>query len=352
MKIVYDQAGLEYYMRSAVQVSPGKPVLIDRFLRHAVEIDVDAISDGEDTIIGGIMEHIEEAGIHSGDSACVLPPMSLRAEILEQITMYTKALAQELNVVGLMNIQFAVKNEEIYVLEVNPRASRTAPFVSKATGVPLPKLATKVIMGERLKDLGLTHEVIPPHISVKESVFPFARFPGVDTLLGPEMKSTGEVMGIDESFGLAFAKAQLAAGQRLPLSGTVFISLKDEDKMNLLNTVFLLDDLGFRIVATRGTSAFITQHGIPNQRVNKVRESRPHIVDMIKNGEIDLIINTTSDKKAITESFSIRRAAITFDIPYTTTVAGAKATALGIKSMAQGELNVKTLQEYHGGIGH
>jgi carbamoyl-phosphate synthase large subunit len=350
MKIVYDQAGLEYYMGSAVQVSPGKPVLIDRFLRHAVEIDVDAISDGEDTIIGGIMEHIEEAGIHSGDSACVLPPMSLAPEILEQITMYTKALAQELNVVGLMNIQFAVKNEEIYVLEVNPRASRTAPFVSKATGVPLPRLATKVIMGERLKDLGLTQEVIPPHISVKESVFPFARFPGVDTLLGPEMKSTGEVMGIDESFGLAFAKAQLAAGQRLPLSGTVFISLKDEDKMNLLNTVFLLDDLGFKIVATKGTSAFITQHGIPNQRVNKVRESRPHIVDMIKNGEIDLIINTTSDKKAITESFSIRRAAITFDIPYTTTVAGAKATALGIKSMAQGELNVKTLQEYHRGI--
>jgi carbamoyl-phosphate synthase large subunit len=350
MKIVYDQAGLEYYMGSAVQVSPGKPVLIDRFLRHAVEIDVDAISDGEDTIIGGIMEHIEEAGIHSGDSACVLPPMSLAPEILEQITMYTKALARELNVVGLMNIQFAVKNEEIYVLEVNPRASRTAPFVSKATGVPLPRLATKVIMGERLKDLGLTQEVIPPHISVKESVFPFARFPGVDTLLGPEMKSTGEVMGIDESFGLAFAKAQLAAGQRLPLSGTVFISLKDEDKMNLLNTVFLLDDLGFKIVATKGTSAFITQHGIPNQRVNKVRESRPHIVDMIKNGEIDLIINTTSDKKAITESFSIRRAAITFDIPYTTTVAGAKATALGIKSMAQGELNVKTLQEYHRGI--
>ena len=350
MKIVYDQAGLEYYMRSAVQVSPGKPVLIDRFLRHAVEIDVDALSDGEDTIIGGIMEHIEEAGIHSGDSACVLPPISLGPEILEQITMYTKALARELNVVGLMNIQFAVKNEEIYVLEVNPRASRTAPFVSKATGVPLPKLATKVIMGERLKDLGLTHEVIPPHISVKESVFPFARFPGVDALLGPEMKSTGEVMGIDESFGLAFAKAQLAAGQRLPLSGTVFISLKDEDKMNLLNTVFLLDDLGFKIVATRGTSAFITQHGIPNKRVNKVRESRPHIVDMIKNGEIDLIINTTSDKKAITESSSIRRAAITFDIPYTTTVAGAKATALGIKSMAQGELKVKTLQEYHEGI--
>jgi carbamoyl-phosphate synthase large subunit len=350
MKIVYDQAGLEYYMRSAVQVSPGKPVLIDRFLRHAVEIDVDAISDGEDTVIGGIMEHIEEAGIHSGDSACVLPPTSLGPEILEQITTYTKALARELNVVGLMNIQFAVKNEEIYVLEVNPRASRTAPFVSKATGVPLPKLATKVIMGERLKDLGLTHEVIPPHISVKESVFPFARFPGVDALLGPEMKSTGEVMGIDESFGLAFAKAQLAAGQRLPLSGTVFISLKDEDKMNLLNTVFLLHDLGFRIVATKGTSAFITQHGIPNQRVNKVRESRPHIVDMIKNGEIDLIINTTSDKKTITESFSIRRAAITFDIPYTTTVAGAKATALGIESMAQGELNVKTLQEYHEGI--
>ena len=350
MEIVYDQADLEFYIRSAVQVSPGKPVLIDRFLEHAVEIDVDAISDGQDTIVGGIMEHIEEAGIHSGDSACVLPPISLDSEILEQIKAHTMALAQELKVVGLMNIQYAVKNGVIYVLEVNPRASRTIPFVSKATGVPLAKLATKVIMGERLKDLGLTTEVIPSHISVKESVFPFARFPGVDTLLGPEMKSTGEVMGIDQSFGLAFAKSQLAAGQKLPLSGTVFISVKGEDKMALLNTAFLIYDLGFKIVATRGTSAFLSHHGISNQQVNKVREGRPHIVDMIKNGDIDLVINTTSNKNAIAESYSIRRTAVTFNVPYTTTLSGAKATALAIKSLIHGQLNVKALQEYHKGF--
>ncbi|MBW1861500.1 MAG: carbamoyl-phosphate synthase large subunit, partial [Deltaproteobacteria bacterium] len=347
MKIVYDREDLEFYMRNAVQASPGKPVLIDRFLEYAIEIDVDAISDGQDTIIGGIMEHIEEAGIHSGDSACVLPTISLKPDILEQIKEHTRALAQELRVVGLMNIQYAVKNGVVYVLEVNPRASRTIPFVSKATGISLANLATRVIMGNRLKDLGLTKEVIPSHISVKESVFPFARFPGVDTLLGPEMKSTGEVMGIDQSFGLAFAKSQLAAGQKLPLSGTLFISVKDEDKMATLKTAFMLYDMGFRIIATNGTSAFLAHHGIHNQRVNKVREGRPHIVDMIKNGEIDLVINTTSDKKAIAESYSIRRAAITFNIPYTTTLSGANATALAIKSMIQGELKVKTLQEYH-----
>ena len=349
MEIVYDQADLEFYMRSAVQVSPGKPVLIDRFIEHAIEIDVDAISDGQDTIIGGIMEHIEEAGIHSGDSACVLPPISLGPDILEKVKEHTRALARELKVVGLMNIQYAIRKGVIYVLEVNPRASRTIPFVSKATGVSLAKLATKVIMGKRLGELGLTKEVTPTHISVKESVFPFARFPGVDILLGPEMKSTGEVMGIDQTFGLAFAKSQLAAGQRLPLSGTVFISVKDEDKMALLNTAFVLHDLGFQIAATGGTSAFLSQHGIANQRVNKVREGRPHVVDMIKNEEIDLVINTTSDKKAIAESYSIRRSALTFDIPYTTTLSGAKATALAIKSMIHGELNVKTLQEYHSG---
>ena len=347
MEIVYDQADLDFYMRSAIKVSPGKPVLIDRFLEHAIEVDVDAISDGQDTIIGGIMEHIEEAGVHSGDSACVLPPVSLEPDILEQIKEHTGALAQELKVVGLMNIQYAVKNGIIYVLEVNPRASRTIPFVSKATGISLANLATKVIMGNRLKDLGFTREVIPSHISVKESVFPFARFSGVDTLLGPEMKSTGEVMGIDQSFGLAFAKSQLAAGQKLPLSGKLFISVKDEDKMAMLKTAFMLYDAGFKIAATGGTSAFLTHHGISNQRVNKVREGRPHIVDMIKNGEIDLVINTTSDKKAIAESYSIRRTALTLNIPYTTTLSGAKATALAIKSLIQGELKVKTLQEYH-----
>ena len=348
MEIVYDQKDLERYIQTAVQVSPGKPVLIDRFLENAIEVDVDALSDGKDTIIGGIMEHIEEAGIHSGDSACVLPPMSLGKDILEQLKVYTEALARELGVIGLMNIQYAVKNDVIYVLEVNPRASRTIPFVSKASGVPLAKLATKVIMGGRLKDLGLDQGETPTHISVKESVFPFARFPGVDIILGPEMKSTGEVMGIDQSFGLAFAKSQLAAGQELPQSGTVFMSVKDEDKMALLNTAFVFYDLGFNIVATSGTSRFLSEHGIVNQRVKKVREGRPHIVDMIKNNEIHLVINTTSDKKAISESYSIRRTALTFNIPYTTTLAGAKATALAIQAMKEGTLGVKTLQEYHG----
>jgi carbamoyl-phosphate synthase large subunit len=347
MEIVYDQKDLEFYINNAVQVSPGKPVLIDRFLDHAIEIDVDAISDGRSTIIGGIMEHIEEAGIHSGDSACVLPPISLKPGILKQLKEHTRALAMELNVVGLMNIQYAVKNDVIYVLEVNPRASRTVPFVSKASGVPLAKLATKVIMGNRLEDLGLTEEVIPKHISVKESVFPFARFPGVDTILGPEMKSTGEVMGIDRSFELAFAKSQLAAGQKLPLSGTVFISVRDEDKMIMLRTALLFYDLGFKIVATKGTAAFLSNHGLIVKKVKKVSEGRPHIVDIIKNGEIDLVINTTSVKREIAESYSIRATALTFDIPYTTTIAGAWATVLAIRSMIEGKLDVKTLQEYH-----
>ncbi len=350
MEIVYDRKDLEYYMKYAVKVSPGKPILIDRFLDNAIEIDVDAISDGFDTVIGGIMEHIEEAGIHSGDSACVLPPISLRPEIQEQVKGYTKAIAKELNVVGLMNIQYAVRKGIIYVLEVNPRASRTIPFVSKATGIPLAKLATKVIMGKTLKELAFTREIVPSHVSCKESVFPFDRFSGVDTILGPEMKSTGEVMGIDSSFGLAFAKSQLAAGQKLPLSGTVFVSVKDEDKMALLEIVLNLYDLGFKIVATRGTAAFLSQHGISIQRVNKVREGRPHVVDMIKNGQVDLVINTTSSKKAVSESYSIRRAALTFNIPYTTTLAGARATALAIKAIIEGELEVKAIQEYHKGL--
>ena len=347
MEIVYDQEDLEFYMETAVKVSPGKPILIDRFLEDATEIDVDAISDGEDTIIGGIMEHIEEAGIHSGDSACVLPSISLSQETLEQIKDHTRAIARELSIKGLMNIQYAVKEGIVYVLEVNPRASRTVPFVSKATGVPLAKVATKVIMGKRLKDLGLIQDVRHSHICCKESAFPFARFPNVDTILGPEMRSTGEVMGIDSSFGLAFAKSQLAVGQKLPLSGTVFISVKDKDKKASQGIAAMLHDAGFKIVATGGTSAFLLNHGIPNQRVNKVRHGRPHIVDMIKNGKIDLIINTTSNKKAISESCSIRRAALAFDIPYSTTIAGAKATALAIKSMIEGEFDVKTIQEYH-----
>jgi len=352
MEIVYDREDLEFYMENAVKASPGKPVLIDKFLVDAVEIDVDAISDGETTVIGGIMEHIEEAGIHSGDSACVLPPRSLDPEILDQIRDQTKAMAKELKVVGLMNIQYAVRDGVVYVLEVNPRASRTVPFVSKATGVSLARLATRVIMGKSLKDLGLTREVIPTHISVKEAVFPFARFPGVDTVLGPEMKSTGEVMGLDATFGSAFAKSQLAAGQDLPLSGAVFVSVKDSDKEKraFLDTARLLYELGFKIVSTSGTSKFLSGHGISNQRINKVKEGRPHIVDMIKNRQIDLVINTTGAKSAVSESRPIRSAALAFDIPYTTTLAGAWATALAVQSMVQGKFEVKTLQEYHKGI--
>ncbi len=347
MEIVYDNADLQYYMETAVKVSPGKPVLIDKFLDHTTEVDVDAISDGTDTIVGGIMEHIEEAGVHSGDSACVLPPISLSAQIIEQLKSHTKAIAKELNVIGLMNIQYAVKDGIIYVLEVNPRASRTIPFVSKATGVSLAKLATKVIMGCTLKELGLAEEIIPVHVSCKESVFPFTRFQGVDTILGPEMKSTGEVMGIDSTFELAFAKSQLAAGQKLPLSGTVFVSVKDIDKDDVVKPISILNDVGFNIVATKGTAGFLRERGIPVKDVNKVREGRPHIVDMIKNGEIDLVINTTSGKKAISESFSIRRSALVLGIPYTTTIAGAGATSLAIKSMVEGKLDVKTIQEYH-----
>ncbi len=348
MEIVYDRKDLEHYMQTAVQVSPGKPVLIDRFLDNAIEIDVDAISDGHDTVIGGIMEHIEEAGIHSGDSACVLPPVSLSQEIIQEILDNTRALARELSVVGLMNIQYAVKDGAIYVIEVNPRASRTVPFVSKATGVPLAKMATKVIMGKTLKELGFTSEIVPEYVSVKEAVFPFSRFPGVDTILGPEMKSTGEVMGIDRDFGLAFGKSQLAAGQRVPLSGTVFVSVRDSDKKEVLTVAKGLSQLGFRILATKGTSRYLLENGVDNTVVNKVREGRPHIVDMIKNGEVDLVINTTHEKKAISESYSIRRAALTLNVPYTTTLAGAKATVSAIRSMNREELQVRTIQEYHG----
>ncbi len=347
MEIVRERKTLEYFIKNAAQVSPGKPILIDRFLEHATEIDVDAICDGVDTVIGGIMEHIEAAGIHSGDSACVLPSVSLSRKVLDQIRAHTKALATELKVIGLMNIQYAVKDGEVYVLEVNPRASRTVPFVSKATGIPLAKIATKVIMGMSLRELCFQKEVMPAHISVKESVFPFSRFPGIDVILGPEMKSTGEVMGIDRNFGLAFAKSQLAAGQCLPLNGKVFISVKDEDKPDILDTAKALLDMGFTLAATRGTAEFMEANHIMAEVVNKVREGRPHVVDMLKNGEIALIINTTSSRKAVAESLSIRRTAVTMNIPYTTTTAGARATVLAIKALKEGNLFVKPLQEYH-----
>ncbi len=346
MKIVYDPKELENFTLLAIAASPDHPVLIDKFLEDAVEVDVDAISDGNTTIIGGIMEHIEEAGIHSGDSACVLPPYSLKPEILEEITRATKAMAAELNVIGLMNVQYAVKNDSLFVLEVNPRASRTIPFVSKATGVPLAKLATKIMLGKTLKELGVTTEKVPSHISVKEAVMPFNRFPDVDTLLGPEMKSTGEVMGIDEDLGSAYAKAQLGAGQNLPLEGAVFISVKDRDKPGALMVARQLQEIGFSLMTTRGTGVYLEKSGIPSRMVNKVSVGRPHVVDAIMNREIQLIVNTGFGNETKRDGYLLRRAAIKYNIPYTTTLAGAIALAKAIAAMKQKDLSVKSLQEY------
>ena len=347
MEIVYQQGQLEAFIHQAVHVAPGHPILVDQFLQDAIEIDVDAISDGKTTVIGGIMEHIEEAGIHSGDSACVLPPISVPREIIEEIKVQTRALAKELGVVGLMNIQYAVKDNLLYVLEVNPRASRTAPFVSKAIGVPLAKLATKIMLGKTLAELGFTREVEPTHLAVKESVFPFIRFPNVDILLGPEMKSTGEVMGIDRTFGMAFAKAQLAAGYSLPLKGNVFISVRDQDKSAILSAARDFDKLGFKIYATQGTSAFLSEHGVQNLMVAKLSEGRPHVIDHIKNEEINLVINTSTGGKTASDAYLIRRATLVYNLPYATTIAGARAFVQAIASICEGELQVTSLQEYH-----
>ncbi len=346
MKIVYDQKDLENFTRLAILASPGHPVLIDKFLEDAIELDVDAISDGKTTIIGGIMEHIEEAGIHSGDSACVLPPHSIKPEAIEEIIRATEAMALELNVIGLMNVQYAIKDSRLFVLEVNPRASRTVPFVSKATGVPLAKLATKVMLGRTLSDLGFTHEVIPSYVSVKEAVLPFDRFPDVDTLLGPEMKSTGEVMGIGSKFGSAYAKAQLGAGQKLPVFGTVFISVKNSDKEAALSVASQYSEIGFTIMATRGTSLFLAKHGIGNKMINKVSLGRPHVVDAIKNNEIQLIINTGSGGETKHDGYDIRRATIKYNIPYATTIAGGMAMCRGITAIKRKKFSVKSIQEY------
>ena len=347
MEIVYDRAGLLHYMNRAAQVAPGRSVLIDQFLEDAIELDVDAISDGETVLIGGIMEHIERAGVHSGDSACSVPTKSLPEPLLDEVRRQVRALALELRVVGLMNVQFAVKDAIVYVLEVNPRASRTIPFLSKATGVPLAKLAARVMVGEKLTDLGFQHEVVPAHVSVKEAVFPFVRFPGVDTLLGPEMKSTGEVMGIDQSFGVAFAKAQLAAGTSLPLSGTTFLSVQDADKVALLPVARQLARGGFQLVATRGTAEFLHRHGVAVESVNKVREGRPHIVDAISSGTIAMVINTPRGSGAHRDSFPIRRRALECHVPYFTTIAGAVAAAEGIQYLQEHALGVQSLQQYH-----
>ena len=347
MEIVYDEKSLEEYMRRAVKASPEHPVLVDKYLEDAIEVDVDAISDGEDIIIGGVMEHIEEVGIHSGDSACSLPPHSLKEDIVDEIKRQTKALVKELNVIGLVNVQFAVKGHDIYILEVNPRASRTVPFVGKATGIPLAKIAAKVIVGRRLKELGLTEERHIKHIAVKEAVFPFDRFHGVDTILGPEMKSTGEVMGIDRDFGRAFGKSQMSAGNKIPLSGKIFISLKDKDKPASVPIVKKLLELGISVIATRGTARYLKDHGLDVEVVNKVIEGRPHIVDLIKNEEINFVINTVSGTLAQKDSFSIRQSALQYRVPFTTTLTGAVAVVNAIESLKKKQVNIKSIQEYH-----
>ncbi len=347
MEIVHTTEDLLRYMHEAVQVSGKSPVLIDSFLLDAIEIDADAVSDGENVFVAGIMQHIEEAGIHSGDSACSLPPYSLDDAMIERLKAQTVQLAKALNVIGLMNVQFAIKDDVIYLIEVNPRASRTVPFVAKATGNPIAKIGARIMAGEKLSDFDINYGPFD-HIAVKEAVLPFNRFPGVDTLLGPEMRSTGEVMGLDTDFGRAFAKAQMAAGHTLPLEGKVFISVKNYDKPAAVQLARDAIALGFGVVATHGTAQALEKEGLDVTPVNKVQEGRPHIVDMMKNGDIKLVFNTTESKQAVVDSFSIRRTALTDDIPYYTTVAGARATLRAIDNLKRGALEVRPVQEYLG----
>jgi carbamoyl-phosphate synthase large subunit len=344
MEIVHEQRDLERYMREAVKVSNDSPVLLDHFLNNATEVDVDAIFDGETVLIGGIMEHIEQAGVHSGDSACSLPPFNLSSIMQDELRRQTEKMARALNVKGLMNVQFAIQNDTVYVLEVNPRASRTVPFVSKATGLQLAKIAVRCMVGKKLVDQGIIKEIQPPYYSVKEAVFPFAKLPGVDTILGPEMKSTGEVMGVGSTFAEAFVKSQLATGVRLPMTGKIFISVRRSDKPEAVSIAQKFAKLGFTIYATHGTAEAMTEAGLVVNKINKVAEGRPHIVDMIKNGEICLIINTVSDKRsAIQDSYSIRHAALQGRVTYYTTMAGARAAHMGIANMR--ELQAYNLQE-------
>ena len=347
MEIVHDEAQLARYIAEAVVVSGKSPVLIDSYLRDAIEVDVDAIADGKDVFICGVMEHLEEAGVHSGDSACSLPPHSLKPEIIADLERQTIELARALNVVGLMNVQFAIQNDDIYILEVNPRASRTVPFVAKVIGLPVAGIAAEIMAGRTLASFGLKRPDLD-HIAVKEAVFPFARFPGVDPVLGPEMRSTGEVMGIDRDYAIAVAKSQLGGGSRLPLTGTVFVSVKDGDKDKVVGPVRDLAEMGFRIIATRGTKRHLDAHGIQCEKVNKVLEGRPHVVDAITNGEVDIVFNTTEGAKALADSFSIRRSALLYHIPYYTTLAGALAVTEAIKALKQGSLRVAPLQSYVG----
>ncbi|MEW5975608.1 MAG: carbamoyl-phosphate synthase large subunit [Acidobacteriota bacterium] len=347
MVIAYDSRTLESYMDEAVDVSQDRPILIDKFLEDAFEVDVDTLCDGEQVVIGGIMEHIEEAGIHSGDSSCVLPSYMVKSEHLDTMRRYTRMLARSLKVVGLMNVQYAIKDDVVYVLEVNPRASRTVPFVSKATGVPLAKLAARLMTGRKLSEFALPDELPVRNFFVKSPVFPFAKFPGVDTILGPEMKSTGEVMGASDNFGQAFAKAQMSAGVMLPRSGTAFISVNQHDKKNVIRIAQRLHDLGFKLIATRGTSAALKEHGIPVEVVYKVNEGRPNIVDLIKSGKVDLILNTPLGKDSFFDERAIRRAAMHYRIPCITTLSGGAATASGIAALQQNRIDPRAIQEYH-----
>jgi len=347
METVYSESSLNEYMTRAVEASPEHPVLIDRFISGAIEVDVDCISDGESVVIGAVMEHIEEAGVHSGDSACSIPPYSLAPEIEAEIRRETVLLARALSVVGLMNVQYAVKDNEVFVIEVNPRASRTIPFVSKTIGAPLARLATSVMVGRKLSELGFTEEVSLPYATVKEAVFPFIKFPGVDTLLGPEMKSTGEVMGMGRDFGSAFVKAQFAAGNNIILEGVVFISVKDDDKEAVLPFAHALEGLGFDIIATTGTAEFLKKNHVTADHIWKVAEGRPNIVDAIKSRKVDMVINTTFGAQSVKDSYSLRRTTLDYGIPYFTTLAAARAAVLAIKSLLNSRLEVKSLQEYH-----
>jgi carbamoyl-phosphate synthase large subunit len=346
MEVVYDDADLSRYIREAVQVSNDSPVLLDRFLDHAVEVDVDVIADRDgNVLVGGIMEHIEEAGVHSGDSSCSLPPYSLSPAVQNELRRQVGLMAKELKVIGLMNTQFAIQGDTVFILEVNPRASRTVPFVSKATGVALAKIAARCMAGRTLEEQGATHEVIPGYYSVKEAIFPFLKFQNVDPILGPEMRSTGEVMGVGRSFGAAFARGHDAAGIKTPPKGKVFVSVRDADKDRLLPIAADIATRGFTLVATAGTASYLTAHGVICERINKVAEGRPHIVDLIKNGEIVYIVNTTEGKQAIADSFSIRREALQHRVTYSTTVAGARALVHSLDFHDSGE--VHSLQELH-----
>ena len=347
MEIVYDDEQLKRFAQVAFDASPGFPVLIDKFLEDAIEVDLDLVGDGETFVVGGILEHIEEAGIHSGDSAMVLPPHTLTDETLGEIRATAQKLARALRIVGLMNVQFAVKDDAVYILEVNPRASRTVPFISKAVGVPLAKVATRAMTGVSLRAQGVTSEIIPPFVAVKESVFPFSRFAGVDILLGPEMRSTGEVMGIDEDVGRAFIKSQIAAGQLLPAAGTVFVSVKNRDKRAVMLVAQRLEALGFQLVATQGTMKALQRYGLRAALVKKIHEGRPNVLDLLKSGQIQLVINTPSGRLPRADEVQIRSAAATLGIPCITTIAGAQASVNGIDALRKRPLTVTPLQRYH-----